>query len=593
MALHIARHASVSLVVAFVCGTAATRPASAADSVQAMIDARELQGAYNPVLLSYLTEEGRAKLSEAQRKAVLEQLVAGFRQQAKITPGAQATAAVATLAGLLTKGTVSQGISEGAAQVWSQWVDAAFVLQKAGYKDESSAFFENCIQNFPYDELRARCAAGLATADADKAFTVLVGLLDKKYGDEVNQVALRLLGELAATPGLPTEKKDAALDEMTKRTQGFMNKGLNAAAIDGLIRSKDPQAVETIRKFTKGMMNADDVKHAALRGLLLSYNDAGAAEALEKQLKGGFMKEPKDQIWAALILIEGGQPAGSDWAVQYVTGKKKGNVDYTDEVIQALIDKGGDPAREALNKVLASGKVSDWQSAWIAIGLLNMGDESHLDLVKAALANEKWPFTRVQAAVALARHGDHSGLPVLRTLLEPAAAQGFLKSTVEAVLKGSKPDPDAIRSTTTRALGTIDGPDVVPILVSLLDDRSDRVRLSAAYALAAMKAPAALDGLGHALEVDYGSEEKRPRAPEVKAALVRSAVLRFDHDPRTRALLQKASGSPIPSVKFLALVAMKGGPGETKADAAPAAAAPVKPAAKPAARPVRKPSPHP
>ena len=246
-----------------------------------------------------------------------------------------------------------------------------------------------------------------------------------------------------------------------------------------------------------------------------------------------------------------------------------------------------------LNKVLASGKVSDWQSAWIAIGLLNMGDESHLDLVKAALANEKWPFTRVQAAVALARHGDHSGLPVLRTLLEPAAAQGFLKSTVEAVLKGSKPDPDAIRSTTTRALGTIDGPDVVPILVSLLDDRSDRVRLSAAYALAAMKAPAALDGLGHALEVDYGSDEKRPRAPEVKAALVRSAVLRFDHDPRTRALLQKASGSPIPSVKFLALVAMKGGPGETKADAAPAATAPVKPAAKPAARPVRKPSPHP
>ena len=593
MALRIARPASLSLVVAFVCGTAVTRPASSADSVQAMIDAHELQGAYNPVLLSYLTGEGRAKLSEAQRKAVLEQLVAGFRQQAKITPGAQATAALATLAGLLTKGTVSQGISEGAAQVWSQWVDAAFVLQKAGYKDDSSAFFENCIQNFPYDELRARCAAGLAAADADKAFTVLVGLLDKKYGDEVNQVALRLLGELAATPGLPTEKKDAAIEEMTKRTQGFMNKGLNAAAIDGLIRSKDPRAVETIRKFTKGMMNADDVKHAALRGLLLSYNDAGAVEALQKQLKGGFMKEPKDQIWAALILIEGGQPAGSDWAVQYVTGKKKGNVDYTDEVIQALIDKGGDPAREALNTVLASGKVGDWQSAWIAIGLLNMGDESHLDLVKAALANEKWPFTRVQAAVALARHGDHSGLPVLRTLLEPAAAQGFLKSTVEAVLKGSKPDPDAIRSTTTRALGTIDGPDVVPILVSLLDDRSDRVRLSAAYALAAMKAPAALDGLGHALEVDYGSEEKRPRAPEVKAALVRSAVLRFDHDPRTRALLQKASGSPIPSVKFLALVAMKGGPGEAKAEAAPAAAAPVKPAAKPAARPVRKPSPHP
>src|SRR5258708_22942207 len=143
MALHIARRASAPLVVAFVGGRAGPRPASAADSVQAMIDAHELQGAYNPVLLSYLTEEGRAKLSEAQRKAVLEQLVAGFRQQAKITPGAQATAAVATLAGLLTNGTVSQGISECAAQVWSLWVDAALLLQKAGYKDDSSDVFEH------------------------------------------------------------------------------------------------------------------------------------------------------------------------------------------------------------------------------------------------------------------------------------------------------------------------------------------------------------------------------------------------------------------------------------------------------------------
>src|SRR6266446_8367161 len=62
MAQRIAHSASLSLLVAFACGMALTAPAMAADSVQAMIDAHELQGAYNPVLLSYLTEEGRARL---------------------------------------------------------------------------------------------------------------------------------------------------------------------------------------------------------------------------------------------------------------------------------------------------------------------------------------------------------------------------------------------------------------------------------------------------------------------------------------------------------------------------------------------------
>jgi hypothetical protein len=58
-----------------------------------------------------------------------------------------------------------------------------------------------------------------------------------------------------------------------------------------------------------------------------------------------------------------------------------------------------------------------------------------------------------------------------------------------------------------RALGSIDTPDVVPILASLFDDHSVRVRLSAAYALIGMKDSAALDALTHALDVDYGKEE--------------------------------------------------------------------------------------
>jgi HEAT repeat protein len=529
----------------------------AGDTVQTMLDARALQGAYNPVLLSFLVEEGRSKLTEAQRKAALEQLVAAFKGQAKITPGAQVTASMATLAGLVTKGAVSEGLSEGAAEVWRSWVDAAFILQKAGYKEESAAFFENCVQNFPYETLRARCASGLAAADPDKALTVLVGLLDtKKYGNEVNQAALPMLGDLAATPGLPQEKKDAAIEELTKRTQGLMNKTLNAAAVEGLIRSQDSRAVETIRKFTKGMLADQELKRRALRGLLLTYNDAGALEALQKELKGGFMKEPKERIWAVLILIEGGQQAGYDWALQYVTGKKKGDIDFSDELVQAMIDKGGDLSKDTLAKILASGKTGEWLSAWIAIGLLDLGDESHAELVRGALANKNWPYTRLRAAVALSRHKDYSGLPVLKILSDPQTTPGLWRSAAESIFKGNdKPDPDAMRSAVARALGSIDTPDVVPILASLLDDHSVRVRLSAAYALVGMKDAAALDGLAHAFDVDYGKEEGRSRSPEVKATIVRASALRFEQDSRTRTLLKKAGDSDIVSVKFLALAA--------------------------------------
>src|SRR5262245_13355232 len=57
----------------------ATKAAAPADPLQAVLDSRGLQSAYNPVLLDFLTEEASGKLPEAQRKAALEQLVAGFR----------------------------------------------------------------------------------------------------------------------------------------------------------------------------------------------------------------------------------------------------------------------------------------------------------------------------------------------------------------------------------------------------------------------------------------------------------------------------------------------------------------------------------
>src|SRR5262249_48854475 len=151
-------------------------------------------------------------------------------------------------------------------------------------------------------------------------------------------------------------------------------------------------------------------------------------------------------------------------------------------------------------------------------------------------------------------------------LSEPEAAKSFFKSAVDLALKDKdKPDPAAIRSGVARALGAIDGPHVVPVLTAMLDDPSDRVRLGAAYALASMKDPAALDGLLHALDVDYGKENNHARAPEVKAVVVRASARQFEKEPRTRALLKKAADSDVVSVRFLALAETRGAAAETAA----------------------------
>jgi len=543
--------------------TAPARPAanaaSEAGGVQAMLDSGALRGAYNPVVLSYLMEEGRPRLSSAQHKQAIEQLVAGFRSAIDIKPGAQVAAGLATAVGMLAGGAVGQGISQGAYEVWRDWVDAAVVLARAGYQGDATRFFEYCIGTFPDDDLRSRCAAGLAAADASRGFTVLMGMLDGKHTSEDENVALRLLGVLAGAPGCPPDKKEAALEQLTKHASGMMNTSNAPAVVDGLAATKDPRAVETLRKMTKGL-RADEVKRAALRALVLDFHDAGATDEMIKKLK----KNGDERFLATTVLIAAGNDAGFDAALKDLTEKKKGGLmrsltstgdhpDHSGDLVAALAEAGGEKAKAVLVKVVPARPPDEWVTAYAAITLLELGDPSAIDVVRKALAREQWPFTRMDAAVALAHTGDRSGVPVLKTLIE---AKGGWKSAAGEVLFGRrKPDPETLRSAAAEALGRVDHAEAVPLLLTLLDDRTDTVRTSAALALARMKDPAALQGLAKALTVDYGKQDGRSRNPVVHARVVRAAA-RFA-DPRAGAVLAEGARSTTPSVRFLALAARK------------------------------------
>ncbi len=532
---------------------------AAADPAQAMLASGALKGLYNPVLLSFLAEEAKGKLPEAQRAAAIEQLVAGFRQQVQVKKSAVATAHLATAVGMIAGGSVGHAIADSTAQIWRGWVDAAFVLQKAGYKPEAAAFFDNCIATFALPELRARCVVGLAAQEPDKAFDLVLGMVNDKDGKAVDEDAMNLglvlLGEMAGSDALPKEQKDRAVDELVKRTKGFSNTTHKVAAAQGLVASRDPRAVEPLRALTKGTFKDRNASDIAIRGLFLVFKDDGATQELQKQLKGGFLSQPKDQVPAAITLIEGGNGAGFEWAQKFLSKKRKDEeVELAVELVRALGAKGGEEARRVLAAGLAGQKPKDWLAAAIAIQLVALGDDAGLEVAKATLARKEWPPTRMEAAVVLARRGDPAGIEVLTEMAKPEQGIG---AKLKLLGGGNGSDPEALRMDVADALGRVDRAESVPVLVGLLADKSAPVRSSAAEALSRVTDPAALDGIARALDVDYGSLDGRSVNPEQHALLVRAAALRFPKEARLGDVLRKAAGSEIATVKFLALAETK------------------------------------
>jgi hypothetical protein len=92
------------------------------------------------------------------------------------------------------------------------------------------------------------------------------------------------------------------------------------------------------------------------------------------------------------------------------------------------------------------------------------------------------------------------------------------------------------------------------VLEGLLASAEPAVRLSAALALARLDQPDAMRGMARAFALDYGVENGVPRTPEVRASLLRAALLRFPADPLTADVLTLARRDADPGVRVIAVV---------------------------------------
>ena len=537
-----------------------------------------LSGTDNPALIDFLLREGKGKPTPELHGKALDQAVASLRARANVTPEEQLAAALSSAIGMAMQVADDDIVSGAGADVesstytgeWGNWVDAAEMLLEAGYTEDAVAFFQYGMETLPYPDLRNRCVMGLVKANPDEAYDRLMKMTEQPNIDLQN-AALRSLGLLAGSGGLSDEQKDAVMALLIEKSQGLMNASYTLAAIRGLDYARDERAIAPLSKYKGGMMVTEENQRPALRSLLLTYEDDIAMEPLLKMIKGGMMSthDAWDRMFAGRLLMQAGKQEGFDWALKELTPKKKSFLstkkdepDLRYDVISTLTWVGGDAALEVLGKAYGHRKQSELMQASIAIALLVLGDDTHIETVRAAMGREGWDFTAANAALALAGHGDLSGIPVLDRLAaqEPkkdSAGMSALKllSGKSVGNAGEKNRIIRLRRRIANTLGKIDRPEGVATLTRLLEDRDPNVRSSAAYALMGMDDPAAVQGLQAAMGVDYGvTAEKKSRNPVIHGTILRTAMAKHAGEDGAAALVQAATTAKDPTIRFMALV---------------------------------------
>jgi len=245
------------------------------------------------------------------------------------------------------------------------------------------------------------------------------------------------------------------------------------------------------------------------------------------------------------------------------------------QVVRDLVELGGAPAREALNKALAAGAGNDWLDAWVAVGLLELGDTSQMPRIEQTLGKTDWaldprgfrsiwrsisPFISLAATLVLS--GGAMAPSAIDQVKRIAQVVGNFAAGERArylVRAGLRETMTAqLRWQAADALAAAHPPGAAKLLESLLDDPALPVRTSAAQALARVDDPDAIHGIARAYALDYGEENTVSRTPAVRAALLRAALLRFPQTPETRQLVTAAQAEADSGLRLIAFVASAG-----------------------------------
>ena len=604
--------------------------AAAGDEVAEILAAGALAQTRNPVVANFLLAEGGPLLTEAERAAALDQSSTALRGQTNfmalmmqgvggmmssdamrdaqesaqkmMSPRGMLLGAMGIGPSIPTPpaGQMEREMKQAMTDPWVRGIAAAQALEKAGEVQAAARFYVNCLQLLQAEWVPDACLEGILDLGPGRAEKLLVWMLDNAetlsmthmaagLGGAVEEkpknappdqgmvqlrnAALEGLGALVGSGALGAEAEQRALDRLLAYAAGKQNELYQRGVAEGLGRSRDPRAVEVLRRLSK-KRGAPDTKQAALRGLVIGFGDQAATRQLRGELDD---RDPEEQMRAAQALYEAGDEAAFRWAVDVIGHRRVMEAKKPDiraQVVRDLVELGGERARSALAQALAEGPPNDWLTAWVRVGLLELGDASQLPAVEAALAKEDWAldprgFRSVWRAIkpivyAVAATLATGGIAAPSTFRQAKQAVQLVGNLVQGersrfLAKANQREAAIaqLRWQTADALAAGHPPGAARILEGLLADLEPAVRLSAAAALVRLDQPEAIAGIAKAFTLDYGVEEGIPRTPEVRASLLRAARLRFPADARTAQIFATGGQDEDPAVRFVALVGQR------------------------------------
>jgi HEAT repeat protein len=623
---------SRALTVAAMLAGLLLAPAASAETLEELLASRALEKVVHPVAAQFLAEEGATLLPEAQKTEAGTQLKVAL--QAQTNPmvlmmrgmgGAMNTSSMQQMReqsmqaqrggviGGMMRSAVGIGPSAGSmpnidanqaqremeqamAEPWVRGIGAARAMAALGDAQSAARFYVACLQMVDADWVPGACLEDIIGLGPRRAEVLLNWMLENAetssfLGIEIpstdqgsddgpalqtiqlRNAALEGLGALIGSGQLSSESREQAFADLMSYSTGRDNEPYMQGVAEGLARSEDPRAVPILEQLSE-RRGLPDVRQAAFRGLAVGFGDETAIGKLRRALNDS---DTEVQIRAAQSLYETADPEAFEWAIEVITERRTSTTDSPDiraQVVRDLVELGGESSTQALEETLAEGIRNDWVSAWVTVGLLELGDASVLPDVEAALMMTEWELDPrglrsiwraikpwLQYATQLAMSGGMSAMSSTDQLRQVVS---LISNAVTSERGRHLQKMDQRESLTAQlrwqvadAIAAAQPEGALRVVSTLLADSTPGVHSSAALALAQLDNPEVPALIMSAYETALGNETSLGHGPELRATLVRSAVLNAPNAVATRELLEKASADSDAGVRFIALAANK------------------------------------
>ena len=599
--------------------------ATSAETLAELLESRELESVVHPIAAEFVAAEGAAGLTEQQRATAVAQLKRALGRQtnplslmmsgagsAMNTPAMQRMREAAQSqmgAGGLLRSAVGIGsaapsvdgeqaareMQQAMAEPWVRGIGAARALAALGDAEAAAQFYVACLQMLEDEWAPTACLEDIIALGPRRAEVLLTWMLDNaaalsqsspfagpladdRDDDTEGGSAARLegaafegLGALIGGGRMAPDARERAFATLLRHVDARDNERYLLGVAEGLSRSKDARAVAPLEKLA-ARRNSLDVRQAAQRGLAVGFHDEDAIKALRRELSG---KDEELELRAAQVLYELADEEAFAWAVDVITQRRTtdaGGADVRGQVVRDLVELGGEPSRQALRAALDDGSRNEWIEAWIAVGLLELGDETVSPQVEAALMTDDWeldprgvrsiwraikPFLAYAAQLAMS-----GGMSAMSSTDQLRQVTSLIGNAVQGERARHLSKLDQRQSLTAQlrwqaadALGKAQPEGALRMLRTLLDDPTPGVAGSAALALARSGDAEALPLVAAAYDAALTADASLPYLPELRATLVRAATLSSRTHAATQGLLAKAQSDPDPGVRFIALAA--------------------------------------